>query len=352
MIKHFLVTGLIVIGITFLTSTVADARKPTKTSNTTTTETATTTTTVAPSTAADPSTTTTPTITSTTPMVVAATNPFAGKTLYTDPKSKAWTTVNEWITTRPADAELLKQIATQPTARWLGDWNTDVQGSVTRYVDKLTALGTLPVMVAYNIPNRGCDGKGAATSAAYLSWVQSFANGIGSRAAVVILEPDALPAKCFTSDRAATLTQAVQIFKKNPATIVYIDAGHGNWLSVDEAVKRLNISGISYADGFSLNVSNFHTTELNATYGTAISALVGGKHFVIDTGRNGNGSNGETCNPPGRHIGTNPTTTSGYPLVDALLWIKPPGESDGTCNGGLSGGGWMPEYALGLVMNE
>lgn len=295
--------------------------------------------------------TTAPTQTTTTPTISAIANPLAGASFYVDPKSNAWTTVNGWAATRPTDAERLKQIATQPTARWFGDWNTDVQGSVTRYVDKLSAAGKMPVMVSYNIPNRGCSGGGSKDAASYQSWIQAFANGIGTRAAVVILEPDALPAKCYTADRAAILKQAIQTFKANTATIVYLDAGHGNWLSATEAASRLNASGISLANGFSLNVSNFHPTDLNATYGNAVSALVGNKHFVIDTSRNGNGSNGETCNPPGRRIGTAPTTTTGHALADAFLWIKPPGESDGTCNGGLSGGGWMPEYALGLVTN-
>ena len=372
--KNFLIVAFLVAFVIPLTTTVVNARRLQKTttssststtattvstspttSTSTATPTATTTTATTTTTTPTPSATTTPTSTSTavvsTTPVTAVTNPFAGKTFYTNPNSDAWATVKEWTTTRPADAKLLEQIATQPTARWFGDWNTDVQGSATRYVDKLTTAGMLPVMVAYNIPNRGCDGEGALTSTAYLAWIQSFANGIGSRAAVVILEPDALPAKCFTTERAATLTQAVQIFKKNAATAVYIDAGHSNWLTTQEAASRLNSSGITHADGFSLNVSNFHATAGNATYGNTLSALVGGKHFVIDTGRNGNGSNGETCNPAGRRIGTNPTTVSGYALVDALLWIKPPGESDGTCNGGLSGGGWMAEYALGLVTN-
>jgi endoglucanase len=35
--------------------------------------------------------------------------------------------------------------------------------------------------------------------------------------------------------------------------------------------------------------------------------------------------------------------------VDGLLWIKAPGESDGSCNGGPSAGTWWPEYALGLA---
>ena len=36
-------------------------------------------------------------------------------------------------------------------------------------------------------------------------------------------------------------------------------------------------------------------------------------------------------------------------LNDALYWIKAPGESDGSCNGGPTAGVWWPQYALGLA---
>jgi endoglucanase len=107
--------------------------------------------------------------------------------------------------------------------------------------------------------------------------------------------------------------------------------------------------GIENADGFALNVSNFETTQDNMEYGTKISQLLGGKHFVIDTSRNGLGSNGEWCNPPGRATGEKPTLSTGHPLVDAFLWVKVPGESDGTCRGGPRAGEWWPDYALGLI---
>jgi endoglucanase len=48
-------------------------------------------------------------------------------------------------------------------------------------------------------------------------------------------------------------------------------------------------------------------------------------------------------------LGTRPTAASGDPLVDAFLWIKYPGESDGTCAGGPSAGAWWPSYALELA---
>jgi endoglucanase len=72
---------------------------------------------------------------------------------------------------------------------------------------------------------------------------------------------------------------------------------------------------------------------------------------VIDTARNGNGptSDYQWCNPSGRAIGEQPTTNTGNSIVDAFLWVKPPGESDGTCNGGPQAGVWWPDYALGMA---
>jgi endoglucanase len=104
-----------------------------------------------------------------------------------------------------------------------------------------------------------------------------------------------------------------------------------------------------HAPGFSLNVSNFRATAEVAQYGAEISRRLG-VHFVIDTSRNGRGPiHNEWCNPPGRALGTRPTTTTGNPLIDAYLWIKVPGESDGTCRHGPPAGQWWPQYALGLA---
>jgi endoglucanase len=99
-------------------------------------------------------------------------------------------------------------------------------------------------------------------------------------------------------------------------------------------------------------------------------------HAVIDTSRNGQGPwtapadhpAGDPqvwCNPPGRGLGLKPTLNTGNPYVDAYLWIKIPGESDGQCtrwapDGGIdpvrgyadpAAGDWFPEMALELVHN-
>ena len=287
----------------------------------------------------------------------ASENPFRGAVFYVDPHSNAHRTADGWRSTRPADAAAMDRIAAAAQADWFGGWSGDIQSAVAARTTTITSAGALPVFVAYNIPQRDCgsySAGGAASADAYRAWIRGFAQGIGERRAVVILEPDALAGiGCLdTTDRdrrLALLREAVQTLKAQRGVSVYLDAGHSSWISAAEMAERLRLAGIEQADGFALNVSNFHTTASNALYGEQLSARVGGKHFVIDTSRNGLGSNGEWCNPSGRALGATPTASTGHALVDAFLWIKRPGESDGSCNGGPVAGAWWPEYALGLA---
>jgi endoglucanase len=65
----------------------------------------------------------------------------------------------------------------------------------------------------------------------------------------------------------------------------YVDAGHSAWQPADVMAARLRSVGISRAQGFSLNVSNFRPTGEGIAYGQALAELIGGRHFVIDTSR-------------------------------------------------------------------
>jgi endoglucanase len=197
---------------------------------------------------------------------------------------------------------------------------------------------------------------GARNATEYLAWIDRVVEGIGTHRAIVLLEPDAINevsclSKSELNDRLATIRGAVERLKHNPLTGVYIDAGNPGWEDADVIAGRLKLAGINSADGFMLNVSNFVTTSANVAYGSELSALVGNVGFIIDTSRNGAGPapNDEWCNPPGRALGSNPTTNTGNPLVHAYLWVKTPGESDGTCNGGPDSGAWWPEYALQII---
>jgi len=46
-----------------------------------------------------------------------------------------------------------------------------------------------------------------------------------------------------------------------------------------------------------------------------------------------------------------PTAVDDGTHLDALLWVKLPGESDGSCNGGPPAGRWWQEIALELARN-
>lgn len=281
-------------------------------------------------------------------------NPFAGKTLYVDPSSNALDEL-DGISLSSAERSALQQIAAQPTAKWMGDWSGDIEAAADEYVTEVEDSGALPVIVLYNIPGRDCgsySAGGLSDEEEYLTWISDFAEGVGEREAVVILEPDALALDCLFEDSAPLLAQAVVLLKLKTGISVYLDSGHPNWTSEEEMAERLQDANVEEADGFALNVSNFYTTEENIDYGEEISALVGGKHFIIDTSRNGNGWQGEWCNPSGASLGENPTTVTGEELADAYLWVKPPGESDGNCNGGPNAGAWWLEYALDLVWNK
>lgn len=284
-------------------------------------------------------------------------DPFSGQALFVDPNSNARIQADAWRTSRPADAATMDKIASGAQADWFGDWNADVRSAVDGRVTQISAAGALPVLVAYDIPLRDCgsySGGGATSPDAYRSWIRAFAAGIGTRRAAVILEPDAaMLTDCLstadTDTRFALLSDAVNVLAAQPGVAVYVDGGNSNWRTPSDAAARLQRAGIANARGFSLNVSNFNTTAAETGFGRQVSDLVGGKPFVIDTSRNGLGSDGTWCNPAGRALGARPGSTPPDPRVDALLWIKRPGESDGTCNGGPAAGSWWADYALGLA---
>ncbi|MEV7868541.1 glycoside hydrolase family 6 protein [Streptomyces sp. NPDC088124] len=263
------------------------------------------------------------------------------------------------------NAALIRKIAEQPAAEWITPDNAEAQAK--GFTEAATKADRDALLVLYNIPHRDCgqfSKGGAADGDTYRTWVDQVARGIGERRATVVLEPDAvlhLVDGCtpqeFHEERYALLKGAVERLKQQPATTVYLDAGNAGWQTPDALFEPLRRAGVDAADGFSVNVSNFYATDASKDFGKRLSAKVGGKPFVIDTSRNGNGpyTKGDPsenwCNPPGRALGEDPTTQTGDPLVKAYLWIKRPGESDGDCKGGPKAGDWYEKYALDLARN-
>lgn len=282
---------------------------------------------------------------------------------YLSRSTKAWTAYQQAGSREERD--LLYQIAATPTAIWLGG-SAETQGYVNKITSRAIQRGQTPIFVLYAIPHRDCGGYAAGglpDPAPYRRWVDQIREGIAGRRAVVIIEPDAIGMDCLTAaertQRVAMLRYALQSLSEDPDIWAYIHAGSSG-LDPAAFASILEQVGIQYARGFAVNVAGTDTTQNEIAYGKALlaqlsAAGVPDKHFVVDTSRNGLGrAMPETlgtaprwCNPPGRALGTRPTPLTGDPDVDAFLWIKPPGESDGPCHSG-DPNGWFNSYALQL----
>jgi endoglucanase len=253
-----------------------------------------------------------------------------------------------------ADRAVFERIADTPQAHWVLDPDpTAAAQDVAAYTGAAVAAGKTGVLVIYAIPGRDCGAHsaGGSTEDGYRSWIAAVADAI-TGAPWVVLEPDALAqvGDCDgQGDRVGMLRDAAAQLDAAGAR-VYLDAGHARWLSADEAAARITEVGTEHLTGFALNVSNHVGTEESVRYGEAVSQATGDLGYVIDTSRNGSGSDSdEWCNVRGRSLGEDPRLIDDDTALDAVLWIKHPGESDGTCNGGPEAGQWWPEIARELV---
>ncbi|MFJ4037384.1 glycoside hydrolase family 6 protein [Microbacterium sp. NPDC090007] len=254
-------------------------------------------------------------------------------------------------------------LASQPTTYWLTP-EIDPVDEVWDRVAHLAAEAreqdaTLSVAV-YGLPDRDCGNHsaGGLDPDSYREWTARIGDALRNASDVrkiVILEPDsiALASSCGSiEDRARFLRTAVDGIR-GIDTWIYLDGGHSAWHPVPEMAALLRATGLlSDVRGVALNVSNYQDTAAEFDYAHALSEQLGGLHAVIDTSRNGAGPAGsEWCNPPGRLVGS-PTGAYGDGVVDTNLWIKPPGESDGSCNGGPEAGAWWPDAATELTREQ
>ncbi|WP_240482586.1 glycoside hydrolase family 6 protein [Microbacterium arborescens] len=251
-------------------------------------------------------------------------------------------------------------LAAQPTAYWLTP-EQDPIGAVGERVlniaDEARESRTAMAVVVYGLPGRDCGNHsaGGLDEADYETWTKQIGTALRSVPdvkKVVIVEPDslALAPQCGNVDERVDQLRGALGRLTGSDTWVYVDGGHSNWLGPEVMaglIERVAVSGVR---GFVTNVSNFNDTYDEFAYAHALSDRLGGMHALVDTSRNGAGApgDGEWCNPPGRTVG-DPSGTFGDDVVDTNLWIKPPGESDGPCNGGPAAGVWWPEGAVELT---
>eukprot|EP00026_Physarum_polycephalum_P009634 Phypoly_transcript_09763.p1 GENE.Phypoly_transcript_09763~~Phypoly_transcript_09763.p1 ORF type:complete len:387 (+),score=53.97 Phypoly_transcript_09763:125-1285(+) len=199
---------------------------------------------------------------------------------------------------------------------------------------------------------------------------------------VLIIEPDSLPnlatnldvPKCAEAQNAyvSGIAYALRQFSAQSNLYMYMDAAHGGWLGWPNNLQAISqifqkvlamAGGPDIIRGFATNTANYQPLgsltstddpcNLKSQYNNAINeviyvnllsqqlATVGitDKGYIIDTSRNGQiderSSCSNWCNIKGSGFGIRPIANPaglGISIIDALHWLKTPGESDGTSN--------------------
>jgi cellulose 1,4-beta-cellobiosidase len=237
------------------------------------------------------------------------------------------------------------------------------------------------IVVLYDLPNRDCSAKSSAgeldaADAGETRYRSEFVDVIATSFAahpeqriVALLEPDSLPnvatnlnvEKCRRSADVYESSIAYAISKLSlPNVYLYLDAAHAGWLGWDG--NRNNVArvfktvldkagGAERIRGFVTNVSNYNA--LDGDWGKKLepsnpcpnelsyieklneslsAAGIANKGFLIDTSRNGFADArtrwGSWCNVARAGLGERPRAAP-RALIDAYIWVKPPGESDG-----------------------
>ncbi|KAI5268188.1 glycoside hydrolase [Aureobasidium subglaciale] len=323
----------------------------------------------------------------------AAGNFFAGRQLYANPyyASEIAAAIPSLPSSLKAEASAVAKIGTFIWALlmiYISDTAAKVPTMDTYLADieQQNAAGASPEIiggfVVYDLPNRDCAAlasNGELTVAndgltKYKAYVDSIAAVVKKHSKtkiVLLIEPDSLGnlvtnlgvAKCQEAHDAYISGVEYALKTLNFDNVaMYIDGAHSGWLGwpanigpaadlfasvyagagKPKALRGL-VTDVSNYNGFDL-VSKPVYTESNPNYDekhyiNAIAPLLEAQgfpaHFIVDQGRSGvqptaQLQQGDWCNVVGTGFGIRPTTNTGDPLVDAFVWVKPGGESDGT----------------------
>ncbi|KAJ3515731.1 hypothetical protein NLJ89_g1575 [Agrocybe chaxingu] len=314
-------------------------------------------------------------------------NPFNGYTIYLSPYYAdevvaAAAAISD--ATQKAKALRVKDI---PTFIWfdviaktpqLGVYLADADAKAKASGEKY-----LVQIVVYDLPDRDC---AAAASNGEFSIINNGMNNyrryIDQLVAeikkypdvriVAVIEPDSLAnlvtnlnvAKCSGAQDAYKQGTTYAIQQLNAVGVyMYLDAGHAGWLgwpaNLNPAAKLFSdlykaAGSPQFVRGLATNVANYNAlnaaspdpvTQGNPNYDEmhyinqlAPQLTSGGfpAHFIVDQGRSGvqglRQAWGDWCNVYGAGFGMHPTLNTGSSLIDAIVWIKPGGECDGTSN--------------------
>ncbi|KAJ5003123.1 1,4-beta-D-glucan cellobiohydrolase CEL6A [Colletotrichum sp. SAR 10_66] len=318
------------------------------------------------------------------------------------------------------------KVAEVPSFAWLDTREKiSLMNSTLAEIRKLNQGGANPpyagTYVVYNFPDRDCSAKASAGELAiadsgldkykteYIDPIAALAKEYSDTRIVFVYEPDGL-ANLITNMGVQKCSQAADTYKAATDyafktlnldnVAIYVDAGHAGWLGWE---ANLQPTATLYADvykkagspkavrGLVTNVSNFngwnltsapsYTTPNNnydeSKFHAALTPMLKTAgypaNYLVDQGRSGKQPTGQQiwgdwCNVKDAGFGARPTVKTGIDTLDAIVWVKPGGESDGTsnssatrydekCSSGSSftpapeAGTWFQEYFEMLIKN-
>ena len=270
------------------------------------------------------------------------------------------------------DYDHMTRITSTAQARWIGSWSTN--DAIANYADQVytaaAAADRIGLIAYYGTRDYTCEEAAADPGLAELyaerSRVLVEQLPASGAQAWIILEPaliedlgscDGDPRGAWVSQAAATLADA--------GAAVYLDAG----VVEDPAGIAANLASLELAPvaGIAVGTNGYRAASEQVAAGEAVLAALAdagvdvsgarigpdpgepGLGIIVDTSRSGVPvDEPEPCNPPQAGIGA-PPRLLGEGALDAHVWIKRVGESDGACNGGPTRGQFSQALALQLA---
>ncbi|KAK4097596.1 glycoside hydrolase family 6 protein [Parathielavia hyrcaniae] len=315
-------------------------------------------------------------------------NPFSGVRLWANNyyRSEVHTLAIPSLTgTMVAKASAVAEV---PSFQWM-DRNVTIDTLMLKTLAEIRAAnqaGANPPyaaqLVVYDLPDRDCAAaasngewaianNGVNNYKSYINAIRKHLIDYSDIRTILVMEPDS-NANMVTNlnvpkcQGAASTYRAMTIYGLQqlnlPHVAMYMDAGHAGWLgwpaniqpAADLFAGIYNDAGKPAAvRGLATNVANYNAfsvasppayTTPNPNYdekhyidafAPLLTAAGFPAQFIVDQGRSGKQPTGQTewghwCNAQGTGFGTRPTANTGHSRVDAFVWIKPGGESDGT----------------------
>ena len=312
-------------------------------------------------------------------------NPYEQGEMYVNPLYVA--SVQSSIDSEPAMAESLRKVQQISTAYWITEIQfvskirTFLEGA--RATKQQTGKSFVVTFVIYDLPERDC---AASASAGELSvgdldrYKREFIDPIAQMFSdyrdlkiVALVEPDSLAnlatnmsmERCIRAQYGYKEGVAYAIRKLNDAGAeIYLDSAHSGWLGWPDNRRKMAAvvrevlemaGGVNMIRGFVTNLANYSPLSIedgswhnwydssNPAKGELPfvrlmtkdyqDAGIDNPRFVIDTSRNGVVDSRQTwgswCNVARAGLGERPRVNP-KENVDAYLWVKTPGESDGS----------------------